>query len=291
MGTTGRVRTLGGSPALAQDGVRRVADLERRWTRFRDDSELSRLHQAAGRPTIVSPETYALVEHAVVGWEATAGRFDPTVHDAMVANGYDRPFTEIAADITRGRRVLAQATPGLGGVLLDPALCAVTVPHGVRLDPGGIGKGLAADIVAAELLGAGATGVLVDIGGDIRVAGTGPHDGGWVIDVAHPSDVERTVLHVVVHDAGIATSSVLRRRWVSAGAVRHHLLDPRDGLPVRGRIVAATVIAATATVAEVETKAVIVAGTHAGARAGTSVIVTYADGSTESTPELQELML
>jgi thiamine biosynthesis lipoprotein len=159
----------------------------------------------------------------------------------------------------------------------------------VRLDPGGIGKGLAADMVAEELRAQGAFGALVDIGGDVRVSGAGPHDGAWVIDVSHPG-VDQPLLHLLVRDAGIATSSVLRRRWICGGAVRHHLVDPRDGLPVRGDMVAVTVIAATTAAAEVQTKSIFVAGSRDVAPAQVSVVVSYADGTIDTSPELRELV-
>ncbi len=260
MGTTAHVAVLGGDRGLVHQAAARIADLERRWSRFTPDSELSRLNAGPGDvATIVSPDTYRLVERSVGAWHLTNGRYDPTVLSAVIANGYDRTFSSIPSD----RHVSTprpQRAPGCGEIGLDSRIHAITLPAGVGIDPGGIGKGLAADMVAEELMARGAHGVLVDIGGDIRVCGTGPHDGSWVIDVNHPLHPERTLLHLALTDAGVATSSRLQRRWDLNGISHHHLIDPATGGPTTTPLVAATVIAGEAWWAEALTKMLFVTG-------------------------------
>ena len=135
----------------------------------------------------------------------------------------------------------------------------VTLSPGTGFDPGGIGKGLAADILVTELRAAGADGALVSLGGDVRVAGVAPEGGGWTVGVAHPWDgVDLAPLGVA--DGAVATSSVLRRRWERGGELRHHLIDPRTGRPSDTRLVQATVVAATGWQAEVLAKAVLING-------------------------------
>lgn len=289
MGSSARVVVLGGPPGLDRRAEDRVADLEQRWSRFRPQSELSRLNEAPkGRPTIVSPDTYVLIERAVEAWKLTDGRYDPTVLDALVANGYDRTFSAIPADQTADPgRPSPRGTPGCAQVTLDARLHAVTLPVGTSIDPGGIGKGLAADLVAEELLAAGAEGVLVDLGGDVRVAGTGPHDGSWVVDVEHPLYGHHALLHLLLRDAGIATSSRLRRRWHRNGVPRHHLLDPATGRPTVGTLVAATVVAGEAWWAEALTKVAFVAGLEA--ITGASALLVDDDGTCTGTPDLLAL--
>lgn len=289
MGTDALVVVLGGPVDLDRQAAARIAELERRWTRFDPESELSRLNTTSqGRPTVVSAETYRLVSRAAEAWRRTGGRFDPSVLDAVVANGYDRTFASIPPDrVAEG--AVAHAAPGCGEVLLDDALAAVTLPIGVRLDPGGIGKGLAADIVAEELMLAGADGVLVDLGGDIRVAGEGPDDGQWVVDVAHPLHEGQALLHIATRDAGIATSSRLRRRWNIDGAPRHHLLDPATGEPTTSAIVSATVITAEAWWSEALTKVLVVTG-DLGAISGASAVMVDEAGVCTATTDLAELL-
>src|SRR5688572_21518950 len=104
-----------GAPAGALDRARRrVAALERRWSRLGEASDVSRLNRAAGEPVAVSPETVTLLELAIEGWRLTGGRFDPTVLPALVAAGYDRTFTEVAADPAAATRPARTPRPAAG---------------------------------------------------------------------------------------------------------------------------------------------------------------------------------
>lgn len=242
-----------GAPVLAaaRDLVRRC---ERRWSRFLPDSELSRLNAAAGRPAVLTDETYALVAGAVDGWFATAGRFDPTVLAAVRAAGYDRPFEDLGGAVPSSWAPV----PGCGDIELDDDLRAVTLPPGVGLDLGGIAKGHTADLAVEHLLDAGASGALADIGGDIRAVGD------WNVAVEGEDGNVRAVLGLA--DGAVVTSSTRRRRWRGTGGTeRHHLIDPATGSPTATGVVQATVVARTASTAEVLATAAVVAGCRPGA--------------------------
>ena len=248
MGTTCSVlvyAAAGQADALARLGRLRVELLEGAWSRFRDESELSRLNSLAGTgPVVVSPDTHALVSAMLEAWQATAGAFDPTVLAAMRAQGYDRDFSEVIVE--QCLDVVASPAPGMHGVQIGEH--TVSLPSGVGLDPGAIGKGLASDIVVEELRAAGAQGVLVDLGGDMAFAGTPGADRTWRIGVVD----ERTRLGrnggleseqwldfpAGIAHAGVATSTSLTRRWADA---RHHVLDPGTGSSTDERLVQATV--------------------------------------------------
>jgi thiamine biosynthesis lipoprotein len=138
----------------------------------------------------------------------------------------------------------------------------VRLPAHIGFDPGGMGKGLAADLVCAELLAAGATGACVNLGGDLRVAGEGPAGAGWTVAVEHPWDAEPVAL-LGIRDGAVATSTTLRRRWLVDGEARHHLIDPQTGQPSGTDLTLACVVAGEAWMAETLAKAVILAGsTH-----------------------------
>lgn len=256
MGSAARVVLVGGTARDAESAQRRIADLEARWSRFLPHSDVSRCNELAGSPVVVSPETFLLFELAVVGWRATNGRFDPTVGDALVRLGYSRTFAEVA-DGARTAHGDAAPAPGCGGILLDPIVHAVTVPRGVRFDPGGIGKGLAADLVATELVAGGVAGALVSLGGDLRVAGEPPDGDAWDVAVEDPFDPEVVVATLAVRDAGVATSSRTRRVWQQGTAVVHHLVDPATGMPANGPL-AVTVVAGEAWRSEVVAKSIAV---------------------------------
>ena len=137
--------------------------LEQIMSRFRPDSELSQLNRAGALE--VSADLARVVELALAARERTAGRFDPCVHDALVAAGYDRTFAEVAPD---GRRHGAGCEPSAAdGSRVDGR--RVELEDGAKLDLGGIGKGYAAERAADILAAAGPC--LVDAGGDIAVRG------------------------------------------------------------------------------------------------------------------------
>jgi thiamine biosynthesis lipoprotein len=164
----------------------------------------------------------------------------------MRAWGYDATFTDVIAR-SHDAVVAHHPAPGMAGVRMDG--CTITLPSGVELDPGAIGKGLAADIIAREMHATGATGVLVDLGGDIVVRGR-PGADTWRIDVSDeraPDSVIHT-FEITDEHAGIATSSVLRRRWAGT---RHHVIDPVTGAIADTGAVQVTVLAATGADAEV----------------------------------------
>jgi len=263
MGTVCEVTVVGGPAALVGRARARVEQLEARWSRFRADSEISRLNQRSGIPTGLSEDSYLLVDHAVTAWAWSGGRYDPTVLTAMVAAGYDRSFELVAAHQPAGDG--PRPAPGCAGVVLDPRLRVVTLPAGVGFDPGGIGKGLAADLTVDLLLDDGAAGACVSLGGDGRVAGEPPATG-WRVGIGNPYDDAELLAVVQLADHGVATSSRLRRRWSAGDGERHHLLDPRTGASIDNGLDAVTVIAADAWVAEILTKAVFVAGAVDGAR-------------------------
>ena len=177
---------------LVERARRRIDELEARWSRFQPASELTRLNACRGVPVRVSRDTFELVVYAMRAYVATGGRYDPSVADALVALGYDRDF----ASIDRGAGALAAATTGcaptpsasndLVALLLDPYVPAVTLPVGAGIDPGGIGKGLAGDMVVGELLVADARGAMVNIGGDVVARGDAPDEHGWIVGIADP---------------------------------------------------------------------------------------------------------
>ena len=254
MGTGVHVLVVDAARDALEHARRRIEELERRWSRFIPDSEISRANAAGGEPVFVSSETLLLVRRAIDGWRATGGMFDPTVLRALTAAGYDRTF-----DLMPARAVAAnyEARPASGCEELDvdETWGTITIPEGVGFDPGGIGKGLAADIVAEELLEEGlAKGVCVNIGGDLRVAGRGPDDGPWVVAIEDPYD--RTAIgRIALEDGAIATSSRVRRTWRNGDRVAHHLIDPTTGLPADSSVVSATVVAGKGWWAEVLSKA------------------------------------
>jgi FAD:protein FMN transferase len=282
MGTGAHVIVVGGRPGLAELAVRRIARLESLWSRFRPESDVSRLNARPGTRVAVAPETTELVARALDGWRITEGAFDPTLLGAVVRAGYDRTFAHIPRRALPGA---SHARQGAAGIEAGPGW--VRLPAWCGFDPGGIGKGLAADMVVDELIDAGAAGACVNLGGDLRVAGEGPDGGPWTVGIEHPWS-EAPVVTVGLAGGAVATSTTLRRRWRVGGEEHHHLIDPQTERPAGGEINLASVLAARAWTAEVLAKAVLLTGTWANLLPdGVEALAVDADGRIRSTSGLR----
>jgi thiamine biosynthesis lipoprotein ApbE len=235
--------------------------IDRACSRFRSDSELSRVNARAGRPVYVSPLLIEALEVGVRAAELTGGDVDPTVGLALELAGYDRDWRLLAAprDEPEPPRITARVKVGWRTVALDPSAGTVRIPTGVRLDLGATAKAWAADRAATAAAAAIGCGVLVSLGGDIATAGPAPV-GGWLIRVtddhrSHPSAPGQTIS---ICSGGLATSSTAVRRWSHDGHTMHHIIDPATGAPVRETWRTVSVAAADCTEANVATTAALV---------------------------------
>jgi len=249
MGSDCHLVVLGAPRHAALTAIDRVRLLESRWSRFIPTSEVSRLTAHHGRPVAISADTALLLRRSIEAWSLTGGLFDPTVLGDVLRAGYDRDLAEVIAAPRRGQSALQLGCPA---IVLDQGAFGWTaaLPHGAGFDPGGIGKGLAADIVTDELVASGATGVCINLGGDIRVAGDGPSGDGWTIDVDHPHRAD-PVARVGLRQGAVATSTTLLRRWQIDAEPLTHVIDPRTGRPTRTDVELVSVIAGRAWLAEV----------------------------------------
>ncbi len=270
-------RALGGSVRVIVTRPERMAaakaavdrclrDIDLAASRFREDSELSRLNAAPETEMLVSPLLARAIGEALRAARLTGGAVDPTVGQAVKLSGYEGDFASVPAD-GLDLKLVAHRIPGWKAVLFDPRQRAVRVPRGVELDLGATAKALASDLAAAAAFeAAGAGGVLVSLGGDIAVAGE-PPSGGWVIQVSEDSGAPITEGEeaIAITSGGIATSSTTVRRWTRGGIVLHHIIDPATGLPTAGPWRTATVVAATCVDANIASTAAIVMGEAAPA--------------------------
>jgi thiamine biosynthesis lipoprotein len=260
MGSTAELM-FDGPATLAPIAFNRLRELEHSWSRFQSDSELNRLHLRPEQWVRVSHELFTALRWCARLHEETDGRFDPSVRTALEQWGYDRTFREIDESAASPNR--SGPTPGLRGMQLRRDDEAVWLPAGLRLDLGGLGKGLAADMLAGELLGMGAAGAYVCMGGDIAVAGDVP-PGGWQVPLHHP-DTDEPFDHFPLSTGGLVMSTPRMRRWRrSDGSTAHHLIDPTTGAPADTDVVAVAVAALSAARAEALAKAVVVAGSRKG---------------------------
>ena len=244
-------------------------------SRFRPDSELSRLNAAAGAITSVSEMFAELVEAALRAARLTDGDVDPTCGQALARIGYDRDFALLQAaepearggqSRARGRR--PGRVPGWRNVQLDRGRRLVQLSNGAQLDLGATAKAWAADRCAEIIAAETGSGVLVSLGGDIAAAGPPPADrgagrgGGWGVRVTddHAAGPEAPGQTVTIRSGGLATSSTTVRTWAVGGRRMHHIIDPATGEPARSCWRTVSVAAASCVDANTASTAAIIRG-------------------------------
>ena len=218
---------------------RLFASRDRRFSRFRSQSELSRVNAAGGKPVHVSQEFADMVAVSLEAAGETSRLVDPTLGAELEHAGYDTDFASLRPGprVTVSRAPRRHALPQLVGRLL-------TVPSGVRLDLNGVVKGQTVDDALALLEGNG----FVSAGGDVAVRGA------LVAALPHGGEVSLLA-------GALATSGVDRRRWTRGGEAQHHLIDPSTGLPSRSPWEQVTVCGRTCLAADIAAKAGFLLGT------------------------------
>lgn len=266
LGTTAGVvvRDPAALPAARRAVEAELARIDIACSRFREDSDLTRLNAGAGRWMPVGPALLEAVTVALRAAAITDGVVDPTIGEALVLAGYDRDFA--AGPTVRAGTVTVRRAPGWRSVAVDAARGRIRLPAGVRLDLGATAKALAADRAADAARATAAPhapGVLVNLGGDIAVAGEAP-PGGWRVRVAddHRAGPDAGGPVVRVREGGLATSSTTVRRW---GEDAHHIIDPATGAPARSPWRTVSVAAASCVDANTASTAAIVRGDDAPA--------------------------
>jgi thiamine biosynthesis lipoprotein len=270
--TVGVVCTQAGERARAVALLRaRLAELDRAASRFRDDSELAALNRRSAESAATDPTarlrvpvdgTLAACLRAAMRTERlTAGLVCASLGTALIACGYDDDLDRVRA---RGHGTADRSRHGasvpLARVSFDERTGELTMPAGAALDLGASAKAWAADAIAAELAAGGAGGFLVDLGGDIAVAGAPPPHG-WAVGVR---EWDGTVAQVVRSTGqAFATSSTRLRTWTHHGVARHHIIDPRTGEPARTRWAQVTCAGPDAVQANAASTAAIILDDHA----------------------------
>ncbi|MEQ1702016.1 MAG: FAD:protein FMN transferase [Ilumatobacteraceae bacterium] len=273
--------------------VEQLDHYERCWSRFLPTSDISRINRSPGGGLAVDDATLTLLTVMMNGHRATDGRFDPTVLPALAASGY--AASKADPSLVSEFATVDGDAPSVLDVVLDVQAGMVHVPPGLTLDAGGIGKGLAADLIVAQLLHADLDGALVSIGGDMAMAGTPPDAAGWLVTVEQPDPRDGDLCHLAISAGGVATSSTRSRRWLQDGNERHHHIDPATAMPSTTDLATATVIAGNGWLAEIHATAALSCGT-AGildylADHGLSGLAVDLHGRVLRTPDLLDVAL
>jgi thiamine biosynthesis lipoprotein len=242
--------------------------LHRKLTRFDPGSEVCALNAAPGYRCRVSPTLATAVQAAIWAARRSDGLVDPTLVGQLEAVGYagsraDAPPAPILEALARApKRCAAKSRPAShrAEITVDAETCVVTRPPGVRIDTGGTGKGLAADLVADRL--SGYATFAVDAGGDLRIGGE--HPAPREVRIDHPID-QGPAATLMLDRGAVATSGLKTRLWRTEDGFAHHLLDPSTGAPAWTGVIQATSLGSTALEAETLAKMAFLSGPE-GAR-------------------------
>jgi FAD:protein FMN transferase len=245
-----------------------LREMHRRLTRFDPASDLCRLNVDPSERCPVSPLLALAIDAGLWAAEHTGGLVDPTLTPDLERAGYARTRAGLAeaplaaalrcAPARRPARPRAEASWKQVHVDIEQGIASR--PPGVRLDTGGSGKGLAADLCADRL--AGHATFVVDAGGDLRIGGERAVE--RVVEIAHPFRAEPAHAFEMVSGA-VATSGIASRIWTRDAGFAHHLLDPSTGEPAWTGVVQATALGDTALEAETLAKAALLSGPERGA--------------------------
>jgi len=252
--------TLAAAGAIVRDVTRQVDDA---CSRFRNDSELARLASSLPGGATISPMLCTLVDGALGAAFLTDGDVDPTLGNELARLGYDRDIGQLyaGADLATAPMDIRLTHRPQAWRQVERSGSVLTVPAGVSLDLGATAKAVAADLAAARVASELHCGVLVGLGGDIATAGSEPQTG-WEV-LVQDTDADPSQQVSLAPGAAMATSSTQKRRWMSDGYARHHILDPRFGIPVEVVWRTVTVAAASCLRANTFSTAAIVRGLRA----------------------------
>lgn len=243
--------------AASDDLVALLDRVDRAASRFRPDSALSKANAQAGRPSPIPRLLVDLVDAALQAAAQTEGLVDPTLGRTLCALGYDRDLAAVQRNGARVQPTLPRRT--WQDVHLDRGAGLLTVPLGSAIDLGATAKAYVADHAAAALHARYGTAVMVELGGDIAVAGHRPDT--WCITVAEREGEAGQLL--LLRHGGLVTSTTTVRHWRRGEDDLHHIVDPRTGRPADGPWRTVSVAAPRALAANVASTAAIVLGDEA----------------------------
>ena len=238
-------------------------EIDETCSRFKPDSELSRVNrQAGGGDVPLSPLLAEAIEAALESALMTGGLVDLTVGKCVEDAGYTVTFRDLPADAPASQLHVRRLI-GWQALAYDPVARTLRLPDGVGLDLGASAKAWAADRAAEAVAGRLGVSVMVSCGGDVAVRGPAPL-AGWPIRVSLDVDSDEWQ-DVVVFDGGLATSGTTSRRWRRGGVEMHHIIDPATGLPAQTPWAMVSVAAATCLEANAAATAALILGDRAPA--------------------------
>ncbi len=266
MGTTISVKVV--SDCSAEEFTHATADvfetfikLEKKFSRFRPDSELTQLNQAGGAPFAASAEFLEVANHALQLAKDSDGAFDPTILNALEIAGYTKDFESLNGQAIDTHQPAQKAN--YRAVVLDADTKTITLPKQLSLDLGGIVKGYAVDQATISLCKQFGNFIL-NAGGDIALRGHNLEGDPWRAGIEHPSQTGELLATLALTDRAVATSGIYKRHWSKDGIAKHHIIDPATSDSTTNELVSVTVLANSVEIADSLATTIFVLGIKRG---------------------------
>lgn len=217
----------------------KMEELESLWSVTDESSEIYALNCSGGKTVTVSNETGDLLEFALSMADETEGALDPTIYPVLLAWGFTTGENRIPKEDE-----LQTLLQDVGYERIEIEGNEVTVPEGMKLDLGAVGKGYAGDVLTEILKEAGITSALLDLGGNVQVIGTKPDGSRWRLGLRNPFDAEGYLGVIEIADAAVVTSGTYERYFIGEDGKRYgHIIDPATGCPAESGLASVTIVA------------------------------------------------
>lgn len=222
-----------------KDARSKVEELEALWSAADESSEIYALNNSKGETVTVSDETRDLLEFTLSMADETDGMLDPTIYPVLLAWGFTTEENRIP-----GENELQALLQDVGYERIKIEGNEVTVPDGMKLDMGAVGKGYIGDVLTGILKEAGITSALLDLGGNVQVIGTKPDGSKWRLGLRSPFEEESCLGVIEIADAAVVTSGSYERYFIGEDGKRYgHIIDPFTGYPAESGLASVTVVA------------------------------------------------
>ncbi len=236
-------------------GAKEINALDDLLSAQRPGSDIAKLNRAQGEAVTVSDETAQLLEKALALCADTGGVLDVTIYPVMRAWGFDSKDYRVP-----GESELAALLERVDYATITVKGHTVTVPEGVELDLGAVGKGYAGDRIVALWRDMGLESGLLYLGGNVQCLGGKPDGSDWSVGIRDPEDESALLATVTGRDMAVVTSGGYQRYFDEGGVRYHHIMDPATGKPAHSGAASVTIVADSGTLCDALSTALYVMG-------------------------------
>ena len=223
--------------AALQEAEECIQQVEGLWSVTDEDSEIYQANHSGGQPVTVSEETAEIISFALEMAQRTGGALDPTIYPVLTAWGFTTDSKQVPS-----QQQIAQLLEQVGYDRIRLNGTELTVPDGMELDLGAVGKGYTADLVTEILRRHGVTSALISLGGNIQAIGSRPDGSDWRLGIRAPWESGNLGV-LTVSDAAVVTSGGYENYFDDEqGNIYWHILDPSTGYPADNGLQSVTIV-------------------------------------------------